>query len=64
MAITSLKKTTYIKQGAGLHIEMITVNGWYRGGRGGGRKRGVGVNVYSAGEMGKDFCPNLRQPFF
>ncbi len=25
------EETTYVKQGAGLHIEMITVNGWYGG---------------------------------
>ncbi len=26
--------TTYIKQGVGLHIDMITVNGWCAGGKG------------------------------
>ncbi len=31
------KETTYIKQGVGLHIDMITVNGWCAGGKGGGR---------------------------
>ncbi len=36
---------------------MITVNGWCAGGR------GVGVSVPSMGEMGKDFYPNLLQPF-
>ncbi len=28
-------ETTYIKQGVGLHIEMITFNGWCAGGKGG-----------------------------
>ncbi len=30
------KETTSIEQGAGQHIEMITVIGWYAGGMGGG----------------------------
>ncbi len=30
------EETTYIKQGVGLHIYMITVNGWCAGGKGGG----------------------------
>ncbi len=42
---------------------MITVNGWCAGGKGGGRGMWGGVNVQSMGEMGKDFCPNLLQPF-
>ncbi len=28
------EKTAYIEQGVGLHIEMITVNGWCAGGMG------------------------------
>ncbi len=28
-----------------------------------GRGGGVEVSVLSMGEMGKDFCPNLLQPF-
>ncbi len=36
---------------------MITVNEWCAGGK------GVGVSVQSLREMGKDFCPNFRQPF-
>ncbi len=35
---------------------MITVNGWYAGGMGGGSG--------AMGEMGKDFCPKVLQPFF
>ncbi len=35
---------------------MVTVNGWCAGGKG-------GVSFQSMGEMGKDFCPNFRQPF-
>ncbi len=42
---------------------MITVNGWYAGGKGGGRGKGGQVSVQSMGEMGKDFCPNFLQPF-
>ncbi len=60
---TGLKKTTYIKQGAGLHIDVITVNGWCAGGKGeGGRGKG-GMSVQSMGEMGTGFCPNFLQPF-
>ncbi len=33
------EETTYIKQGVGLHIDMISVNGWCAGGKGMG---GVG----------------------
>ncbi len=33
------EETTYIKQGVGLRIDMITVNGWCAGGKVG---RGVG----------------------
>ncbi len=29
------EETTYVKQGFGLHIDMITVNGWYAGGKAG-----------------------------
>ncbi len=46
------EETTYIKQGVGLHTDMITVNGWCAGGKG-------GMSVQSIGEMGKDFCPNV-----
>ncbi len=31
------EETTYIKQGVGLHKEMITVNGWCAGGMEGGK---------------------------
>ncbi len=41
---------------------MITVNGWYAGGKG-GRGKGGWVSVQSMEEMGKDFCPNFLQPF-
>ncbi len=41
---------------------MITVNGWCAGGKG-GRRKGGGVSVQSMGEMGKNFCPNILQPF-
>ncbi len=35
------KETTYIEQGVGIHIEVMTVNGWCAGGMvGGSRKRG------------------------
>ncbi len=37
---------------------MITVNGGYAGGTGGGW-----VSVQSTGEMEKDFRPNFLQPF-
>ncbi len=30
------EETTYIEQGVGLHIEMITVDWWCAGGKGGG----------------------------
>ncbi len=30
------EETAYIKQEVGLHIEMITVNGWCADGKGGG----------------------------
>ncbi len=50
------EETTSIEQGVGLHIEMVTVTGWYAGGKG-------GVSVQSMGEMGKYFCPNFLQPF-
>ncbi len=36
---------------------MITVNGWWAGGKGGG------MSVQSKGDMGKDFCSNFLQPF-
>ncbi len=42
-----------------IYIEMITVNGWCAGRKGGGEGR----SVQSVGEMGKDFCPNFFQPF-
>ncbi len=42
---------------------MITVNGWYAGGKGGGKGKGCWVSVQSTGEMGTDFCPNFLQPF-
>ncbi len=45
------------KQGVGLRIDMITVNGWCAGGKGGE------MRIQSMGEMGKDFCPNFLQPF-
>ncbi len=41
---------------------MVTVNGWYAGGREGGKRVGQ-MNVQSKrvfyGEMGKDFCPKF-----
>ncbi len=44
---------------------MITVNALFVGGKGGGvgKKGGGGLSVQSMGEMGKDFCPNVLQPF-
>ncbi len=43
---------------------MITVNGWCTGGKGGGgRGKGEGMSVQAMGEMGKDFCPKILQPF-
>ncbi len=47
-------KNTYIEQGVGYHIGMITVNGYCVGGMGGRREMG---------EIWKDFCPNFPQPF-
>ncbi len=45
------EETTYIKQGVGLRKGMITVNGWYAGGKvggGGGREVGQrGGSVFS-----------------
>ncbi len=41
---------------------MVTVIGWYAGGKGGGRGAG-GLSVQSMGEIGEDFCPNVLQPF-
>ncbi len=41
---------------------MITVNGWFAGGKG-VRGKGDGVSVQSTGEMGKDSCPNFLQTF-
>ncbi len=48
------EETTYVKQGVGLCIDMITVNGWC-----------VlwGGSVQSMGEVGKDFCTNFLQSF-
>ncbi len=57
------EETTYIKQGVGQYIEMITVNEWYAGGKGGGRGKGGWVSAQSSVERGKDFCPNFLQPF-
>ncbi len=58
------EETTYIKQGVGSRIQMITVNGRCGVGKeeGGRGKRG-GVGVQSMGDMGKDICPNFLQPF-
>ncbi len=36
------EETTYIEQGVGQHIEMITVNGWCEGGMRGVRGREIG----------------------
>ncbi len=41
---------------------MITINGWCAGGNVRGRGK-EGVRVQSTGEMGKDVCPKLLQPF-
>ncbi len=45
------EETTYIKQAVGLHIDMITVNGWCAGGKGGGcRGRGMGGRSVNGGD--------------
>ncbi len=43
-------------------MDMITVNGWGAGGKGGGQGKG-GMSVQSMVEMGKNFCPNFLQHF-
>ncbi len=40
MGHNGLEETTYIEQGVGLRIDMITVNGWCAGGKGEGREKG------------------------
>ncbi len=34
------EEATYMKQGVGLHIDLITVNGWFAGGKGRGKGGG------------------------
>ncbi len=59
-----LEETAYIKQGVGLHIEMITVNGWCEGGKegGGSGKEGAGECLVNGGD-GERFLSKLSQTF-
>ncbi len=52
------KETTYIEQGVGLHIEMITgcVNGWCAGGKGGLRKHSTQLIAIGANAVSSQFA--------
>ncbi len=49
------EETTYMKHGVGLHIKMITVNGWCADGKGGGG----GVRVQTTLGDGERLLSNL-----
>ncbi len=64
--MVKVEETIFIKQGVGKHIKLITVNGWYAGGKGGGvgvGERGGWVGVQSMGEMGAEFCRTFSNRF-
>ncbi len=51
--------TTGLKKSQRQAREVVTVNGWYAGGRGGGFIIGK-LSVQSMGEVGKGVCPNFH----